>query len=159
MSLAKRFFGVLGLAAVLSAGGCYRYTAVPVGEVSPAHHVRARLSLQEAERMEALFPGRNPRVIEGRVVQLIPDTLLLDVAVSSDLRMAQGPLLAQRIDVPLRGIIDLEVRELSRARTVALVSASVAIVGAAIGGWVIRSGGERRPGHPPSDESRVPLWR
>lgn len=142
----------------LGLGGCYHYTPMTVEEVAPAQDVRARVSLQQAERLEEILVGRDPRVVEGRVAEILTQGMYLDVEVASQLQGARVESYRQRVDVPFNTILELERKELSRGRTVGMVAVAVAVVGSLVAFKVIDSGGEGSQGEPPGPpENRIPI--
>jgi len=126
---------------VLVLGGCYHYTVVDMHEVMPSQDIRARVSLGEAERLDELIPRRHPRIVEGRVSAIHQGTLFLDVALESSPRGTRAERFAQRLDIPFTSIEQLENRELSRARTAALVVGTTAALAFIVVELILDSGG------------------
>lgn len=143
---------------VLGLGGCYHYSPMPLEELTPAQEVRARVSLQQAERLEEILVGRDPRVVEGRVAEILAEGMYLDVAVASELQGARVESYRQRVDIPFNTILELERKELSQGRTIGLVAVTVAVLGSFVAFKVIDSGGEGSQGDPPGPpENRIPI--
>jgi hypothetical protein len=144
---------------LLGVTGCYHYVPMHLDEVTPSQEVRARVTLEQAERIEELLPrGGDPRVVEGRVAEILRETLYMDVAVATELRGTRVESFNQRLDLPLSGILEVERKELSRGRTVALVAGGVALVGSFVAIKVIDSGGGGSPGEGPGPpENRIPI--
>jgi len=144
--------------AVLMAG-CYRYTPVHLDELGPSQDVRARVSLEQAELLGELELTRanNPRIVEGRVAELLSETLLLDISRTKTDGGTRTRALSQRVDLPLHSILEVEAKSLNGWRTTLFVTGGAAVAAAALSAWVINSGGEVRTDLPPSDESLTPL--
>ena len=147
-----RLAAMLALAGALPA--CYSYRAVPVEQVPVGTAVRARISLAEAEKLEALT-GRDDRVLEGALLDK-PDSTLL-IAVSNVVGFQGGlPQRAQqRVSVPRSGVLEVEIRKLHRARTLGIVALGATAVGAAA---FASLGGEKQPngeGKPNPNERRA----
>jgi len=139
--------------------GCFHYTPVHLDELAPSQEVRARVSLEQAERLGELELTRatNPRIVEGRVAELLSETLLLDVSRANTDGGTRTRALSQRIDLPLHSILEVETKSLSGWRTTLFVTGGAAVAAVALSAWVIRTGGEARTDLPPSDESVNPL--
>ena len=119
------------LAFVLPSVACFEYTAVPV-TAPPAvgHHVRIDLTPTGfdhlAETLGRDFPHSGRR-IDGDLVQANADQFVVAVRVCST-GAGEANQLEQRIAVPVRDVVNLQVKTLDRQRT-----AYVAVgVGAAI---------------------------
>lgn len=118
---------LLILAALLS-GGCYRYVPAGLDELKPGRDVRVRMTEEEADRFNGvLMPGT--RDLEGRVVELNGDRVLLQVPIAMFDRGARVETLNQRLDVSRSGVLDVQLRQLDRTRTGLLVGAGIAIGG------------------------------
>ena len=152
-----RWAGV-ALFLVMGLGGCYHYTPMHLDEVVPAQEIRTRVSLQQAEILEEIIPNRDTRVVEGRVAEILRETLYLDVAVSSEVRGTRVESLRQRVDIPFSSILEVESKQLSRGRTAALVVGGAFLLGSFVAIQVIDSGGEGSPPDGPgAPENRIPL--
>jgi hypothetical protein len=141
-------------------GGCYHYTPIQLEEVRPTQEVRARVSLEQAERLEEILPpGRDPRILEGRVVGLQSQALLLDVAVASAVQGVRVESFRQRVDLPLSQLLEVERKELDRWRTGLLLAGAAVVLGSILFVTVIDPGGDRSPTDPGAPENRIPLPR
>lgn len=150
---------LLLLAGLLLLGGCYQYSTVPLDTLAPSQEVRVRITGEQSDRLEEAMGGQVSRVVEGRVARLLEETLLLEVDLVTAEAGTRSLRLAQRVDLPFAGILEVEERSFSRGRTVLFVGVGAAVVGVALATWVIRSGGETRGELPPSDEIWIPLPR
>jgi hypothetical protein len=157
--MARTILRTLLLVALLFLGGCYQYTTVPLDSLAPPQEVRVRVTGEQADRLEEATAGQVSRLVEGRVAQLLEETLLLDVNLSLPQAGTRSMDLAQRVDLPFSGILEVEEKTFSRNRTALVVGGGVALVGVALATWVIRSGGETGGDLPPSDEMWLPLPR
>lgn len=113
---------------LLGLSACFTYTPVQVGEVSPGSVARARLSAAAAASVGEVVPLTG-RLVEGRVLAGDANLLLLEVPAAKDPTGRSGLLLHQRLQLPLEGVIELELRRLDRWRTGALVAAGAVAVG------------------------------
>jgi len=149
----RALFGVLPL---LSA--CYVYAPIEPAMAKPGMSVRARVSGATADQIEPILGISNARMLDGRLVDIHGDTLIVEVP--AVLRAEIGSsiqTLYQRIAVPRAGLFELESRQLDRTRTTIVAAAG----GVAIGALIIRAvkgnpGDEALPGGGGA-EFRVPL--
>ncbi len=137
---------VLALPMVVVTGGCYSYSATAMDLVPVGSEVKALIS---TERQVALWEilGEDKRTVTGRVLENHGDRLLLAVTTSGSGSRA----LYQRIALPRRDVLRLDVRREEPGRTVALVGilgggALLATLVALKGG--IRGGTQPTPAEP-----------
>ena len=142
---------VLALSPVL--GSCYTYTGSSLGELTDGDEVRARLTAAQFDELEEHLPGRD-RVLDGEVIEVGPQRLLLEVPVTSSVQGIRVQSLNQRIEISADGLADVELRTLDRGRTYGLSGAGVVLVGYVIWDQLLsdtRRGGEGEPPPPPED--------
>lgn len=145
-------------AAILAAlaSGCYRYSDVTADALRPGARVRARISAAEAQQLSQQL-GSERRVLEGEVVAA--DASAVTMAIRSDLEPSSTTsLLRQRVAIAPSAILELQVRELDRARTAGVVAAGVAAVAVAalaIEGGVFGGGNEK----PNNEANLIPIIR
>lgn len=154
----RRLVAMLALAAPV-ATGCYAYTAARPGAVSPGVTVRARITPVASERIAPLL-GLTPRMLTGRLISDLRDTLIIEVPTVTTAEIGSAvQTLHQRVSIPRSEIMFLEIRELDRTRTFALVGGAAAVVGVvlykALKG---EPGSERLPGDGGTD-ALVPAIR
>ena len=113
---------------VLLSGACHAYAPASPAAVSPGDQVRALLTAEQFAAFEDVLPAGN-RSVEGTVLSADAGELLLEVPVLTQLEGMRVESLRQRLRVPDAGVADLELRSLSRGRTIALVSAVAALAG------------------------------
>ena len=139
----RALFGVLP---ILSA--CYVYAPIEPAMAKPGMSVRARVSGATADQIEPILGISNARMLDGRLVDIHGDTLIVEVP--AVLRAEIGSsiqTLYQRIAIPRTGLFELESRQLDRTRTTIVAAAG----GVAIGALIIRAvkgnpGDEALPG-------------
>lgn len=139
--------------------GCYVYRSADVSEAPMGARVRARLAPAEAARLEA-FTVEGTRALDGRVEEVVGDSVMMAVTVHSELQGNRIRNLEQRVQVERSSIIDLELRQLDRGRTAFLVGIGGAVViSAAL--LKARNTGTVNPGPqlPPDDAVWIPLIR
>jgi hypothetical protein len=118
----------LGVAPVVLLAGCYRYVPADLSAVQPGREVRVRVSETESNRFAAvLTPG--VRVLEGEVVELTGQSVLLQVPVAAMDQGSRIETLSQRLDVSRSGILDVELRQIDKTKTGLLVGGAIAIGG------------------------------
>lgn len=154
MSGARALLTAVAVAAC-AGSGCYRYQPTSIGEVEPGTTVRARLSVQEVDRLDTLgvFTSGVGRLVEGIYVGADGGTVLLDVASTPAGQSATS--FRQRVPLDQPGILELEVRELDKLRTVGVTLA----VAAGLAAVIIASDDGSDPSDgdgPPIDEARTP---
>lgn len=149
---------VLLLAALLVAPGCYTFIPSSPQEIAPGQDVRVRLTAEAASDYRDLRLA-NPRFLEGTFLERTTDQLRLEatVGMGSDVRGSRA--LIQQIDVPMAGVLEVELKELNVFRTGALIAgggvALLAIVLSADG----NGGSEDGPGGGNPEARRLPLLR
>lgn len=153
----SRGWYMLLLLGLVSMGGCYRYAPVGLNDIGLQDEVRARVGLEQVERLEGLFPTRNPRVVEGRVAGINPDDLIIDIMVAGSAGIhLQG--LDQRVDLPIGSILEVERKEFDRFSTFALASVGAALVGVVLARIALTSGSSS-PLPPPTGPLESPSVR
>jgi hypothetical protein len=116
------------LLALLLLQGCYSYTVHPAESVVPGMEVRARISAAQAEEWREVL-GREDRVLVGELVEATPDRFLLEVPGATAAQGTAMRRLNQRLSLPMREVIELEVRRLDRWRTAGIVALGVGVAG------------------------------
>ncbi len=149
---------LLLLATSLAASGCFSYVPYSPQEVAPGDPVRFRLTAEEAARYQDLRLA-NPRLIEGTLVRRGDSDMVLDAHVGGTGAMEGSRLMVQQVSIPLSEILEVELRELDRTKTV-LVSVGG---GAALATVLALSGhgfgSEEGPGTEAPEARRIPLIR
>jgi len=108
------------LAFVLPSVACFEYTTVPV--TAPpvvGHHVRIELTPEGFARLSDVMGRDVPhsgRGIDGTLVQTSADQFLVAVRVWSA-NAGEANQLEQRIAIPVRDVINLQVKTLDKQRT------------------------------------------
>lgn len=146
------------LSALLVVGGCYRYTPSSPQEIAPGQVVRLRLSPEEAGKYADLRLA-NPRLLDGTVVDRNGSELMVDASLRVSEPGAGPRELMQRLNVPLTGVLDVELRELDRTRTSFLMAGGAAALGAVIAASLGGSGSEDGPGNENPEARRIPFFR
>ncbi len=120
-------YRILSLLAVSLAvlPGCYSYSYLPADQISPGKIVRARLTAAEAEKHQTVL-RQNDRVFQGTIISETPEAFLLQVPVATG---QSGERLNQRITVPMSQLLEIEVRNLDRLKTVGVVAAATIAAG------------------------------
>jgi hypothetical protein len=149
--------GVLLVMATL--GGCYSYLptrpeSVPLGEA-----VRLRLTEQEAANFPDLRLDAG-RLLEGRLFRVTDAAVTVETMIGVNDPQRGTRALMQRVDVPMDGMIELERRQLERARTGFLVGGGAAVLTAIVVAQLQGSGGDDDgPGGGNNEARIVPLFR
>jgi hypothetical protein len=125
----NRLRNTLTLAAILPLAACYSYQTIPVDDVRPDLPVHLRVKPEAAEHL-AQVAGYPTQDVDGRVISLERDTILLRVR--SPLTAPANPdqQLYQRLDVPVSQLIEVQQRHLNRTKTYASVAVAAAGAGA-----------------------------
>ncbi|MBI4540874.1 MAG: hypothetical protein HY704_15330 [Gemmatimonadetes bacterium] len=139
------------LLTALISSACYTYVPARVESVSPGTDVRVYLTDEAVSNLKEPLE-LNGRQVEGQLIAHNGTEMYFELP-----RRLRGEgrlerILRQRVTIPARDIVAVEVRSLDRFRTGALV------VGAAVGGMVFVTGlfsGEGRTGRgkPPGGET------
>jgi hypothetical protein len=138
---------------------CYVYAPIEPAAVSPGTSVRARVSVAGAQRIAPLLGTADARVLDGTLVDVRPDTMIVQVPTVLQATVGSSrETLHQRLSIPRSDLLELETRKLDRTRT-GIVAGSVALI---VGTIVIRSlrndpGREGPAGNNGGADARVPL--
>ncbi len=133
--------------AVVATAGCHTFTPTRLSDVTPGQEVRVRVSGAWSDTLSAVLLTDDARVVEGAVIDVSSNAAMLEVPVNTELRGMRMESVAQRIEVPAGEIVDVELKELSKARTFGALGA----VGIVLGTLVVSqlnqdSGGQNPPG-------------
>jgi hypothetical protein len=142
---------VVGGAMVSS--GCFRYLPVSPGNAPPVgEEVRARLSEGGLGKLAPeIREQQRGSVLEGEVVEADGSALVLAVSLDADGGPQRaGRDLRQRVVIPVADVVELELRQLDKKRTVVVLGGAATLFGAfaiteLLGGF----GGSTRPPGPP----------
>ncbi len=145
----------LTLVLLLALGGCYTYRPTTFDLLAEGAEIQARLRGAEVDRLSDVLPT-DGRVVEGTVVERDGGSVFVDVRVASSLEGMQLTTLNQRIQLNRDGVVDLQLKILSRGRT----WTAAGIAGAAIGFFIYKqfledSGGPGSGLGPNPNEGRV----
>lgn len=150
---AERILLVAGLAL---GTGCYAYVPARMDALQPGQDVRVRLSAAETDRLEAVRRS-SERLLEGTVLELTGDELTVNTPVSRLDPMSGTRVLYQTLDVPVTGIVEVELRERDRVKTAAAIGAVAVAVGVGVAAALKGGGGEGEQPGPGPQEGWVPL--
>jgi hypothetical protein len=146
------------LCVALFATACYSYTPIQVGAVQPGVDVRARVSAAAGERIAPLL-GTTPRVLTGKFISDVSDTIILEVPTVTQATIGSTvQTLHQRVSLSKSDVIEWEIRTLDRRRTYALVIGAAAVAVSVL----IKLKGEPGSDQPPGNggvDNLVPLFR
>ncbi len=135
--------------------GCYTYGPMEMSALTPDLEVRTRVTGAEADRL-AEFLGSDSRIIDGTVQEIDDDNLLLLVPVLSSIERGRGGDLNQRIEILRDGLVEIEVKQLDRARTGVMFAAATVALGVVVIGQLNQDqGGGEPPVITPPPEDRV----
>jgi len=138
--------------------GCHHYVPVPVESLSPGSDIRARITADEATRLQPLLLRDDARVLEGLFLERRNESVLVQVPVVNELRGIRMETLHQRIDVPVTSILEMELREIDRGKTGLALGAGTVVIVALVINSLRDSGSSDRDGPlPPPDEIRGPV--
>jgi hypothetical protein len=143
----------------LCSTGCYSYARTELSSVPNGSQVRARISTDQAARIEPLLGRTDLRVLDAVLLQSTGDTVLLEVPAASRTITGGGiQVLHQRVTVSRAGILDLELKKLNRGRTALItVGGGTLLIVAAIDALNIGPGRESPPGGGDGPDFRIPL--
>ena len=147
-----RFMLLVSLAGLLT--GCYTYTPIESTALLPDAKVRARISAVEADRLREYLPNSD-RLLEGVVIGTDTGSVVLQVPAMTRETTGGLQVLHQRVSISRAGILELESKQLNRARTGLVIgvlgtAAAVMIFDAVKG----NPGKEGLPGEEPGPEFR-----
>jgi hypothetical protein len=132
--------------------GCYTYRATDVGTVEPAEEVRVTLTDRGSS---IVLPGSSAvgeRTVEGRFVELTPDSLVISVWIGEAYRGTPFESTYQRLPIARGDVVAVEDRQLSKARTAIVAAGGLALIVTLIdqlGVFPVFSGGGDGPPPPP----------
>lgn len=148
---------VLLLILICAPAGCYSYVPATPRTIAPAADVRVRLSPEHRAELQDFF-GREMATLDGSVIDVDPTGLRLETITAGIGYGMRARPLTQQLTVPWNQIVELEEKQLNRARTAGGIVVAAAVLGAALyhifGGTV---GGTQL--EPPSggDQSLLPI--
>jgi len=155
----------LSLVVIFAATGCHTFQPTAIDEVAPGQAIRARVTGAYSDTLSAVLQRTDAREVEGRVVERIGTSMLLEVPVSRSLEGMRFQTLNQRIEIPDGAIQVVETKELDRLRTFGAAGIGAAIVIAIVvnqlsgetGGGDIPGPGSPSDGVVSADLFRVPV--
>lgn len=115
--------------------GCFRYTGVqPVSLPANGQQVRVELTSDGFGRLVAALGPDFPhsgRHVEGELVEADAAQLLVAIRVWSD---GAGPAnqLQQRVSIPVRDVVELQVKALDTQRTALVAVGAAAVLGSVV---------------------------
>lgn len=147
------------LAVSVLLAGCYAHVPVSLERVKPPARVRAQISPEAGERIAPVL-GEARTTLMGRLVEITPQGIYLDVTSGYVEAGMRSERLTQRLLLEREEVLGLQRRELDRTRTMLAVGAGAAAVAAMV--YVALSGetGGTTGGPGPGPvEAGVPLLR
>ena len=112
--------------------GCFSYIPARPGEVEPGLDVRARVSPAAGERIAPLLGATDARKLDGRLITNGADTIVVEVPTVMLDNREFGRTPNQRVSIPRRDLVELEVRKLDRWRTMGIVGGAAVVLGLTI---------------------------
>lgn len=153
----RRLAGIIVIG--LCSTSCYSYSRTELSTVPNGSTVRARISTEQAQRIEPLLGREDVRVLDGVLIQAAQDTILLEVPAATRTVTGGGiQVLHQRVSVARAGILDVELKKLNRGRTALItVGGGALLIAAAIDALDIGPGAESPPSGGGGPDFRLPL--
>lgn len=112
----RRFGAVSAGIALLTQLACYSY--IPTGGVAPAAGKEVRVTLTDAGRAQLGDQlGESIDWVQGTLVAVDSAGLTLDVTATRNLRGAYATWFGDRVQLPARGVSQVQSREFSRGRS------------------------------------------
>jgi hypothetical protein len=145
--------------ALLLTTACYTYSPIDAARLQPGMNVRARVSVETAQRIEPLLGTQDARLLSGLLIDNAGDTLIVQVPTTVRTNVGSAMhTLQQRVSIPRSGILELEQSRLDRTRTTAITVAGVVAVAAVVAKIAIKGGGSLPPGGGGGPELRFPVF-
>ncbi len=151
------------VAVVSSLAGCYRYSEVPVGDLTTGMSVRLRLTGAGVDRLGGNDSGQarlvNGQTVSGTVTRSSADSLVVAVPVNVMEANVRQRTALQDFSLLRSDVREARLRQFDRTRTTWTVVALGAAVAASVGFALQRGGraGGTIPPPPPPPEQRFPL--
>jgi hypothetical protein len=155
MKKGLRSFGAL---ACFAASACYSFSPVQLEQVSTGTQARARLSPDEATRLSGSL-GREDRLLEGEVLEVGADRLLLAVPMSTAYAGLAPRQYHQRVEISRAGMLELEQRKFSPLKTGLVIGAGAILASAAIAAAFAAINEDESNEKPGPERIVVPLFR
>ncbi len=154
-SMRRLLLAVLPLCA-----GCYTYATIEPAAAVPGTSVRARISGAAAEKLVPILGSADARLVSGELIENGPASMIVEVPTVVTTGVGTSvETLHQRVSIARTDLIELEMRQVDRLRTGALLSGAALIIGSAAYKTLKDNGsGERTPGGTGTD-IRIPLFR
>lgn len=138
---------VMTLMAAFGLTACHTFQPAAPGDLVPGQDVRVRITGAFADSVGPLLMRDDARILEGSVVERSSSTILLEVPVSQSLEGMRFQSLNQRVEIPDAAFVDVEIRQLSKGRSILAAGATAAIAaGIVIAQLNKDSGGGDLPG-------------
>src|SRR5690606_2744201 len=115
------------IAAAAALAACYRYAPADPAVIPPQAEIRVTLNDEGYRSVLPQAPTVGTRTVEGRMMELTPDTLIMSVWIGEAYRGTPFETTYQRVPLPRPDVLLVENRQLSKPRT-ALLAAGVAAV-------------------------------
>ena len=132
---------------LLASAGCHTFRPAELSEVVPGQDIRMRVTGAFADSLGAILQREDARVVEGTVASDGPQSLMLDIMVSNELEGMRLETFSQRVEVPDAAFVDVEIKELSKPRTIGALAAVAGVATVVvISQFSGDSGGAQQPG-------------
>lgn len=108
---------------LLSTTGCYTFRPASADEIGVGEDVRLRITGEFSDSLAPLLGRSDARVVEGEVVMDEPSSVMLQVPVNRQMAGMRLETFNQRVEIPENAFVDVEIRELSKPRTIGTIAA------------------------------------
>lgn len=152
-----RYF--LALTALIAASGCHTFQPASVDVLAPGQTVRARVTGAFSDTLSTMLTRADAREFEGVVVESTGSSTFLDIPVEQGFEPGmRHQTLSQRVEIPDAAFVEIEIKELSRGRTLAAAGLAGAVIGAIVIHQLNKdTGGDNRPGTGGPQEAVISL--
>jgi hypothetical protein len=124
----RRCCATVLLCALATGQGCYVYRSADAGAVEPNEEVRVTLTDRGSSTVLPGSYATGQRTVEGRFTELTADSLVISVWIGEAYRGTPFETTYQRVPIPRLDVIEVENRQLSKARTAIVAAGVVAVI-------------------------------
>jgi hypothetical protein len=124
----RRRCAIVLLCALATGQGCYVYRSADVGAVEPNEEVRVTLTDRGSSTVLPGAYATGERMVEGRFAELTQDSLVISVWIGEAYRGTPFETTYQRVAIPRVDVVEIEDRQLSKARTAIVAAGVVAVI-------------------------------
>ena len=157
-------YALLMAAIPIVLGGCFTYTPIQLDTAPVGHEVRVSLTRQEMavilDADDLGLPEYGPPRLRGILTGRDESGLTIGIPIPTGQDYFLRSSIYRQIKVPSSSVVQLELRQLHRGRTVLAIASAVGGIAATLSFFILKDAGKPVPGGPVTDElnTLIPLF-